>query len=222
MTQRILSLLIGYACGLCLGGEIMGHVRGVDLTKHGSGNVGTTNTIRVLGLSSGVVTFLIDVFKSVIAALLVWLIYRHASPEGVRLLMVYGAFGAVLGHDFPVYKKFKGGKGIATSFGLLIACFPITIPIVAGAFFILVAVTRYISLGSIIGCALFSLQVLIFAPMGLLPYTGTDLYEAVIIACLVGITGIAKHHANIGRLIHGTENKFTFKPKNTIRKEEKK
>ena len=127
MLYRIISLLIGYACGLCLGGGIMGRVRGVDLTKHGSGNVGTTNTIRVLGLPSGIVTFLIDVFKSVIAALLVWLIYRNLTPDHVRLLMVYGAFGAVLGHDFPFYKKFKGGKGIATSFGLLIACFPTSI-----------------------------------------------------------------------------------------------
>lgn len=216
MIQRIISLLIGYACGLCLGGEIMGKVRGVDLTKHGSGNVGTTNTIRVLGLPSGVITFLIDVFKSVLAALITWLVFRRGNPDAVRLLMVYGAFGAVLGHDFPVYKKFKGGKGIATSFGLLIACFPLTIPVCAAAFVLAVSISRYISLGSILACAAFALQVLIFAPSGLLPYKGTDLYEAVIISCLVGLIGIVRHHANIGRLLHGTENKFTFKPKNTI------
>lgn len=216
MLNRMISLLIGYACGLCLGGGIMGAVRGVDLTKHGSGNVGTTNTIRVLGLPSGIVTFLIDVFKSVIAALIVWLIYRNLSPDHVRILMVYGAFGAVLGHDFPFYKKFKGGKGIATSFGLLIACFPTTIPVCAAVFVLAVAITRYISLGSILACAAFSIQVLIFAPLGLLPFEGVDLYEAVILGCLVGIIGIARHHANIGRLIHGTENKFTFRPKNTV------
>ncbi len=217
MVFRILSLLIGYACGLCLGGGIMGKVRGVDLSKHGSGNLGTTNTIRVLGLPSGVVTFLIDVGKSVVAAVIVYFLFRHTAEEHVRLLMLYAAFGAVLGHDFPVYKKFKGGKGIATSFGLLIACFPITIPICAAVFVLAVAVTRYISLGSILACAAFALQVLIFAPLGILPYKGTDLFEAVIIACLVSTIGIIRHHANIGRLIHGTENRFTFRPKNTIR-----
>lgn len=216
MLQRIISLLIGYACGLCLGGGIMSRVRGVDVTKYGSHNVGTTNTIRVLGLPSGIVTFLIDVFKSVIAALLVWLIFKGGSPDDVRLLMVYGSFGAVLGHDFPFYKKFRGGKGIATSFGLLIACFPLTIPVCAAVFVIAVAVTRFISLGSILACAAFAVQALIFAPLGLLPFTGTALYEAVILSCLVGIIGIAKHHANIGRLIHGTENRFTFRPKNTV------
>ncbi len=216
MLHRIISLFIGYACGLCLGGGIMGAVRGVDLTKHGSGNVGTTNTIRVLGLPSGIVTFLIDVFKSVIAALIVFFIYRNLNPDHVRLLTVYAAFGAVLGHDFPFYKKFKGGKGIATSFGLLIACFPVTIPICAAIFVLAVAITRFISLGSILACAAFAVQVLIFAPLGLLPYEGADLYEAVIIGCLAGIIGIVRHHANIGRLVHGTENKFTFKPKNTV------
>ena len=199
---------------------IVGKLKKVDISKYGSGNVGTTNSIRVLGLASGAITFAFDVLKAVAAALVVFLIFRAIDPGSVRLLTLYAAFGAVLGHDFPFYRGFRGGKGIATSFGLLIACLPLTIPICAAVFFLAVLIRRYISLGSILACIALIVQALVFAPLGLLPFEGTALYEAVVIACAVGTIGIVKHRSNIGRLLKGTENRFTFHPKNTVKKED--
>jgi len=208
---RILALLIGYCFGMILMGYLIGKSKNIDLTKVGSGNVGSTNTMRNLGVSAGLITLMWDCFKCVLAVFLVWLILGRFF-EDIEILKVYAGFGCVLGHDFPVYMKFKGGKGIASTLGFIIALFPMGLPIPACIFIAIVAITRYVSLGSIIGVLSFAVEMILFGYFGLLPFEGAQLTEVLIICCMVSAIGIALHHANIGRLIKGNENKFSFHP----------
>ena len=113
MLARIISILIGYACGHFLTGFFYGKTQHVDLRKVGSGNVGTTNTYRNLGPKAGILTLLGDVFKVVLSVLIVWLIYRNKAGVNVKVLEYYAALGTILGHNFPIFMKFHGGKGIA-------------------------------------------------------------------------------------------------------------
>ena len=168
---RVISLLIGYCFGMFLSGFFYGKMKDVDITKHGSGNVGTTNTLRILGVKAGAITLILDALKAVFAALVCYLIFHNMveSESTVRLLMLYGGFGAVLGHDFPFYMHFKGGKGIATSMGMLLVAFPVTLPFCFACFIIVVALTRYVSLGSILTAITFFTATLIFGLNGFFP-----------------------------------------------------
>ena len=213
MLARIISILIGYACGHFLTGFFYGKTQHVDLRKVGSGNVGTTNTYRNLGPKAGILTLLGDVFKVVLSVLIVWLLYRNNAGVNVKVLEYYAALGTILGHNFPIFMKFHGGKGIACTGGLMVAVCPICVPICLTIFLVTVLTVKYVSLGSILVCISFFIQILVFGRMGMLGVAGADLIEVYILAAVVMVLGIARHHANIGRLIHGTENKFYFKPK---------
>ena len=213
MLARIISILIGYACGHFLTGLFYGKTQHVDLRKVGSGNVGTTNTYRNLGPKAGVLTLLGDVFKVVLSVLIVWLLYRGNAGVNVKVLEYYAALGTILGHNFPIFMKFHGGKGIACTGGLMVAVCPICVPICLTIFLVTVLTVKYVSLGSILVCISFFIQVLVFGQMGLLGLAGADLMEVYILAGVVMVLGIVRHHANIGRLINGTESKFSFKPK---------
>lgn len=208
---RIVALIIGYCFGMILMGYLIGKSKNIDLTKVGSGNVGTTNTLRNLGLTAGFITLLWDCFKCVVAVSFVWLIFGHFY-EDPSIYMIYAGLGTVIGHDFPFYMHFKGGKGIASTLGFIIALFPMGVPIPAIIFIATVALTRYVSLGSILGVTSFAIEILLFAKFGRLSFTGTELIEVCIICCGVSILAIALHHANIGRLLAGNENKFSFHP----------
>ena len=219
LAARILSVLIGYVFGLFLTGEIVAKIQNVDLRKHGSGNVGTTNSLRILGVPSGVLTLVGDLGKTVLAMVLVWAIFKNQFPEipyFYRLLKLYAGIGVVLGHDFPVYAKFKGGKGVASSAGLLAAfSFPM-FGITAALFFGTVIITRYVSLGSIIGMTSLVIQAVVVALTGnqlfmFLPDGNGFRIEGMIICVAVGVLGIVKHHSNIKRLLTKTENRFSFK-----------
>ena len=109
--------------------------------------------------------------------------------------------------------KFHGGKGIACTGGLLVAVCPICVPVCLTLFLATVLITKYVSLGSILVCISFFIQILIFGQKGMLGLAGADLTEVYILVAVVMVLGIARHHANIGRLLKGTENKFSFKPK---------
>ena len=127
--------------------------------------------------------------------------------------MLYGAFGAILGHDFPVFMKFKGGKGISTSFGMLVVLYPQFLPACILLFAIAVALTKFVSLGSILAAVAVIVQVIIFGQIGLLAYAPSDLLEAQIITVGIGVLAIFLHRNNIKRLLSGTENKLSFKSK---------
>ncbi len=211
VLTRIISLAIGYVCGLFLTGYFVGKMEGVDLTKQGSGNVGTTNTIRILGVAKGGLTLVGDLLKGALPAAIVYALFFDKCPDGYRLLMTYACFGAVLGHDFPFYMPSKGGKGIATSAAMVAICFPMTLPLLVVAFALIVYFTRYVSLGSIVIAVLFSVQVILFAALGHLDYFNQYLLEAVILALITTALAVWKHKSNIKRLLSGTENKFSFK-----------
>lgn len=213
MLARVISILIGYACGHFLTGFFYGKSQHVDLRKVGSGNVGTTNTYRNLGPKAGILTLLGDVFKVVLSVLIVWLLYRNNAGVNVKVLEYYAALGTILGHNFPIFMKFHGGKGIACTGGLMVAVCPICVPLCLAIFLVTVLTTKYVSLGSILVCISFFVQILVFGQNGMLGLSGADLMEVYILAAFVMVLGIARHHANIGRLFQGTESKFSFKPK---------
>ena len=213
LAARVVSLLIGYIFGMFVSGFFLGKFKHVDLREKGSGNVGTTNTARVLGLKYGAITLLCDCLKPVLASLVVWLIFGRAYAGHIRLLILYASFGAVLGHDFPAFMKFKGGKGVATSVGLILLCLPQAFPICAVLFFSAVGITRYVSLGSILAAVGFGAQAIVMGYLGWLSYPAGNVGEAVVIAEIISVLVIILHRSNIARLKNGTENKFSLHKK---------
>lgn len=210
---RLVSVLIGYVFGMFLSGFFIGKTKDVDIRKQGSGNIGTTNTMRILGVRIGAVTLLLDCLKCMAGIGVVWLFFHDTQPEHIHLLMLYGALGAILGHDFPLFMKFKGGKGIACSFGMMIVLYPQFLPFCVLVFAIAVGITRYVSLGSILAAVTLAVQVIIFGNMGSLSYCTQDLGEAQFLTCFIAVLAIFLHKSNIKRLLTGTENKLSFKSK---------
>ena len=218
LIARGISLLIGYVCGLFLTGYMIGKMENIDLTTQGSGNVGTTNTLRILGVPKGGLTLLGDMLKAVVAAFIVYFIFRNTdyAQNGMALLMEYACFGAVLGHDFPIYMIKNGGKGIATSAAMVLICFPRVMPFLVIAFILIVYFTRYVSLGSISVAVLFSVFTIGFVLMGYLGYYNEYKTEACVLVVLASSLAVWKHRSNIKRLLNGNENKFSFHP-NTVK-----
>ena len=180
----------------------------------GSGNAGTTNTFRIYGWKAGLLTLAGDVSKPILAILITWLLFHKSQPDGVRLLQLYAGLGTIIGHNHPFYMKhFKGGKGIACTGGLMIAFCPIEVPVGLGIMVLTVALTGYVSLGSILGLISFFVQTVIFGEMGLLDVTTAYKTEVYILAAVIMLMGIIRHKENIGRLLQGTENKFSLKHK---------
>ena len=203
--ERSICVAIGYLFGLFQTGYIYGMINHVDIRKHGSGNAGTTNALRTLGWKAGAITFIGDCLKCVLAVLLVRFIFADSSH--VELLAIYAGLGAVLGHNFPFYLNFKGGKGIASTVGLILAVNPVMFLIVAIVFIAIVWFTQYVSLGSIVIMVLFVIQVVIYGQMDGFGLTGGELYEFYAIAIVLAALAIWRHRANMKRLATGTENK---------------
>lgn len=208
IAARLIVLVIGYFLGTFQTGYLYGKSKGVDIRKHGSGNSGTTNTLRTLGWKAGAVTFAGDLLKAILAVILARLLYAGTFPDGVKVLEMYAGFGAVLGHNFPFYLKFKGGKGIACTAGVILVVCPQAVPVCLGLFIVLVAVTRYVSLGSICMLIAFVIQVVLFNHMGILQIGADWVMEFDLLTICFAAMGIWRHRANIVRLLHGTENKF--------------
>ncbi len=150
IVARVICIAVGYVLGMFQTGYIYGKLHNVDIRQHGSGNAGATNTLRTLGWKAGLITFAGDLGKAMLAMLIGWLLFHEKYSDGVKLLEMYAGFGAVLGHNFPFYMKFKGGKGIACTAGFILAFYPPMAPLCLLLFIIIVAVTRYVSLGSIL------------------------------------------------------------------------
>ena len=110
--ERLVCVIIGYVCGLLQTGYLCGKWKHIDIRQHGSGNAGTTNTLRTLGWKAGMITFLGDFLKCVVAVWIVHILYSQAYPEELALLSMYAGMGAVLGHNYPFYLKFKGERGL--------------------------------------------------------------------------------------------------------------
>ena len=200
MTRNLLSILIVIVAGYLLGSISTGVVLSrlfakIDIRSQGSGNAGTTNMLRVLGRKMALLTFIGDMLKGIIAVFIgKWLI-------GGELGGLLGVVGAVLGHYYPLYFGFKGGKGIATSFGSLLFVFPVQALLAFAVFLILVAVTHYVSVGSIAAAITLPLLIVI-----------THFQEPTlwIITVCIGASVVWRHRANIKRLMNHTENKLDF------------
>ena len=204
---RILLLIIGYFIGNIETGYIFGKIHKMDIRNYGSGNAGATNTLRVLGAKAGLVVFLGDFCKSLIPCLVVRFIFRD-NVSLSYIYMLYIGLGVVLGHNFPFYLGFKGGKGVASTAGIILAL-DIRIAVVCLIVFIItVAITRYVSLGSI-----FVMIILIGMSHFFVKFSygfgdGASPMEFRLLTAAVGLLSIFMHRANIKRLLGGTENKI--------------
>ena len=204
---RIWLLIIGYFIGNIETGYIFGKIHRMDIRNYGSGNAGATNTLRVLGAKAGLVVFLGDFCKSLIPCLVVRFIFRD-NVSLSYIYMLYIGLGVVLGHNFPFYLGFKGGKGVASTAGIIMAL-DIRIAVVCLIVFIItVAITRYVSLGSI-----FVMIILIGMSHFFVKFSygfgeGASPMEFRLLTAAIGLLSIFMHRANIKRLLGGTENKI--------------
>lgn len=208
--ERIICVCIGYAFGLLQTGHLYGKLHHIDIRKQGSGNAGTTNALRTLGFKAGLVTLLGDAFKCVFAVLAVHLIYQNSHGDILPLLSMYAGMGAVLGHNYPFYMKFKGGKGIAATAGLILSTTtPVMVLICLAVFIGIVAATRYVSLGSLAVVIIYLLEIIYRGQTGAYGMEANYLFEMYGIAVLLMVSAFFKHRENIKRLLHGTENKIS-------------
>jgi glycerol-3-phosphate acyltransferase PlsY len=192
--QAILTPILAYLLGsIPFGYLIVRWQKGIDVRSTGSGGTGATNVMRNLGVIGFVATFILDLGKGIAAVLL-----ASRLTGGDPRWIAASSVAAILGHCFPVWLKFRGGKGVATGVGVFIALAPVQVALVLIIFAIIVAIWRYISLGSIVATAAFPLVVYLMKRPPL-PIVLGAAGGAIII--------IAMHHANIGRLMNGTESK---------------
>ena len=207
IVTRIMALVIGYFCGCFPAGYMVGKKRGVDIREHGSGNTGATNTLRTLGWGAAGITFFGDCAKTVLAILIASLLFS-ATGFDMKLLQLYAGIGAVLGHNFPFYFKFKGGKGIACTVGLAFALFPGAVPVCLTVFILCIVLSKYVSLGSIMMAILLVIQIFVFNFYGILGVPETSVVEFDVLVLFLGVLAIFQHRSNIVRLFKGTENKL--------------
>ena len=204
---RILLLIIGYFIGNIETGYIFGKLNKMDIRNYGSGNAGATNTLRVLGPKAGLIVFFGDFCKSLIPCLVVRYIFRD-NVSLSYVYMLYIGLGVVLGHNFPFYLGFKGGKGVASTAGIIMAL-DYRIAFVCLAIFILiVAIPRYVSLASIVVMIIFigMSHMLVKTNYGFTD--GSSPMEFRLLIVIIGFLSIFMHRANIKRLLSGTENKI--------------
>ena len=205
--ERIICLIVGYCFGLIQTSYLFGKARGFDIRKKGSGNAGTTNAIRTMGWKTGLITLLADVLKCIAAVLIMRYVYRDS---GIALLLgMYTAAGVILGHNFPFYLKFKGGKGIAASVGMMLV-FGDWRLIIAGiiCFFVPFLITHYVSLGSLVLYAGFFVGMIISGQAGNYNMAQDSLTEMYIVTAALTALAYWQHRANIKRLAAGKENKL--------------
>lgn len=200
------SILIAYLLGAVPFGLLIPKLFGIpDVRKVGSGNVGATNAWRAAGPVPGILVLICDIGKGIGAVLLVSSI-PQISIE-VEYLQLMSGLAAIIGHVFPVYLKFRGGKGVNTALGVMLTLLPIEALIGLTVFIITVSLSRYISLGSMLGATGFFAAVLIRWSLNL-----TDIHTVfVVTAFLLMVLILFAHRTNIKRLVQGNENRFSFK-----------
>ena len=211
--ERVICLFIGYVFGLFQTAYFYGKTKGIDIRKYGSGNAGTTNALRVLGTKAGLIVFAGDCLKCIIAVCITRALFSTGHPENIYLLCLYTGAGSIIGHNFPFYMGFKGGKGIAATAGLLVAMDLRVTAVCLIAFILIVAVTRYVSLGSLVVVTLFLIGMVFFGSHGAYGLGNQYLMEFYLVSAAVTLMAFWRHRSNIGRLLHGTENKIGSKKK---------
>ncbi|MCR5586335.1 MAG: glycerol-3-phosphate 1-O-acyltransferase PlsY [Lachnospiraceae bacterium] len=202
ILKYILCLVLGYLIGSISNGLLIAKIKGVDLRNEGSGGTGTTNVLRTMGKLAALMTFVGDLAKVILPIVLIRIFLGNSTDW--YLLSLYYGLGAVLGHCYPLYFQFKGGKGIAVTTALICATsHPKVIIYGVIAFVLVVVITRYVSVGSL-------LVVPIVLVINTIMYHRTDelFVHMLIISLLIGALDYFRHRANIVRLFHGEENKL--------------
>ncbi|WP_229239374.1 glycerol-3-phosphate 1-O-acyltransferase PlsY [Emticicia agri] len=200
----MMGVVIAYLLGSIPTAVWYGRIfHGIDVRQHGSGNAGATNSLRTFGRKAGIIVLIIDFLKGFLAVLAASFLF----PDTTRYLPMLMGLAAVIGHLYPVFAQFRGGKGVATALGVIAASFPMTVIICMVVFFIIVFLTRYVSLGSMIGALAFPVQIALNVWQ---VNPNRDPYYIAFAAALFLIL-VFTHRHNIQRLMKGTENKFGTK-----------
>ena len=200
--------VVGYLFGSLPAGYFAGRLAGVDVRRVGSGNIGATNVLRVLGKKWGYPVFLVDALKGFAAVRIAFILARY-WPEAQPYAEYFGILTAIMsvfGHMFPVWLGFKGGKGVATSAGALFGLMPWAVPCVFLVWWIVFEVTRYVSLASIVAAISLPIIVSLFARWKFI-----DTLALVYFSLLIMVLVVWQHRSNFSRLLKGTEQRFTRK-----------
>ena len=206
ISGYILTALVAYLLGSIPTGFLVGKAKGIDIRTIGSGNIGATNVFRYFGTVAGLLVLFADALKGLLAVVLAprlsWLIFGTPTDPLVReWLELIAGLTAILGHNYTCWLRFKGGKGIATSAGVLVALVPYALLVIFVVWVVVLGLTRFVSLASI--CASFTLP---FATW----ITGGS-FTLIAITAGMAVLAIYKHKSNIRRLLNGTENRIGFK-----------
>lgn len=199
---------LGYLFGSFPAGYIAGRMAGVDVRSLGSGNIGATNVLRVLGKKWGYAVFFVDAFKGFAAVRLTFFLANllPAAQPYAEYFAILAAVMCIIGHTFPVWLRFKGGKGVATSAGALFGLMPLAVPFIILVWVIIFEITRYVSVASIVASISLPVVVGLFLRWKFLE--GAALfYFSILIALLV----LWRHRSNFSRLLNGTEQRFSRK-----------
>jgi len=197
----LLTAVVAYFVGSLPTGYLVARVKGVDLRAHGSGNIGATNAFRVLGKGPGIFVLLVDALKG--AAAVKWVPLWFSAPmtaEAAAYLPLVAGVGAILGHNYTCWLRFKGGKGVATTAGVMGALLPWALVIALSTWFLVLLLTRYMSIASIVAA--------LALPVGTAFTTSNRALWA--LAAVLGGLAIWRHRGNIQRLRAGTEPRFEF------------
>jgi glycerol-3-phosphate acyltransferase PlsY len=198
-----LAVAASYVVGSVPFGFLISRMRGIDIREHGSRNIGATNVLRVLGKTWGFLTFFCDAGKGIVAVLIAKQMASVVAGVDPSVAGVLAAMGCILGHSFPVWLGFRGGKGVATSLGVILGLMPLASAVVLGLWLVVFRVSRYVSLASIVAAA--ALPPVVFALLQMGRLQGwVHFYFALAAAVLV----VRRHRENILRLKAGTENRF--------------
>jgi glycerol-3-phosphate acyltransferase PlsY len=199
---------LGYLFGSFPAGYFAGRIAGVDVRSAGSGNIGATNVLRVLGKRWGYAVFFVDAFKGFAGVRVAFFLTDHLAS--VRTHAVYFAILAavfcVIGHTFPVWLRFKGGKGVATSAGAVFGLMPLAAVIIFLVWVIVFEITRYVSVASLVAASALPVAVALLLHWEIIEGAGL-LYLSLVLAVLV----VWSHRSNFSRLLQGTEQRFTRK-----------
>jgi glycerol-3-phosphate acyltransferase PlsY len=200
----IVIAAIAYLLGSIPFGLILIRIaRGEDVRRSGSGNIGATNVARSGGAKLGMATLLLDALKGYLAVVIAIAVSLRSPDLDLGLAAAIAALCAILGHVFPLWLRFQGGKGVATAVGAFLGLAPRAVLVVFAVFLIIVVISRYVSLGSIVGSA-------IFPVLAYFLYRGRSSPAGLAVMLGASLLIIVKHKANIRRLLNGTENRLQF------------
>ncbi|MBE7028314.1 MAG: glycerol-3-phosphate 1-O-acyltransferase PlsY [Ruminococcaceae bacterium] len=203
----LLSFIFAYLLGSINTSVIIGKLKGIDIRKKGSGNAGMTNTLRVVGKRAAALVLLFDFLKTIAALILAIYISKIFVPENKdasQYMQYIAGFGAVLGHNFPIYFGFRGGKGIVCSIAVILFLdWRIGVIIATVCIFIMI-ITKYVSLGSVVGAIIYPIFVIAFNP----DFSQMTVRFYIAMSVVISLLALYRHRANISRLLKGTESKL--------------